>query len=523
MPIHDQLEQHRLDIPESIAATDGKVTLTYSELAGQVDSLANSLLASGVKKGDRVVTLAPPSIEFWVSFLATVSIGAIWSGLNPRYRQHECRVRLEELQAKLILVLPSRKDNNRNHLQEIQGIVNDCGTETPAGVYSFGDECADSGQSYAQLLKRGTAIHPDTLDAARSAVVDSDIAAIVHTSGSTGTPKGAMLSHGAMQKCAAASVGWLGDALQKAVMAVPINHVGGLNNLSMNVFTYGGTIRFLEEFSIESILRIGNEESITYVGHNQTTFTMLLDQPDFSLSRMHACKALVHGGSRTSEKTLANFLPLDASIASVYAQTESCGYLLRSLPDASLEVMANTLGKPLEGVSARIADPTSDEELPIGEVGELQARFDWVFSGYFNNREATEAAFSRDGFLKTGDLCKLRSDGNYELIDRMAQMFKSGGYSIFPTEIEQVICSHPDVAMAAVIGVEDERFGTVGYAFVTSTFGAELSEHALDEYLRTQIANFKIPKTIHILEQMPLLPNTKVDKHALKDLLNDHS
>ena len=523
MPIHDQLEQHRLNIPESIAATDGKVALTYSQLADQVDNLAKGLLASGVGKGDRVVSLAPPSIEFWVSFLATVSIGAIWSGLNPRYRQHECRVRLDELQALLVLVFPGENDSGRDQLNEIQEIINNNDGARPAEVFSFGNDCESSEQSYSQLLQRGTTIHTTDLKAARSAVVDSDIAAIVHTSGSTGTPKGAMLSHGAMQKCAAATVEWLGNGLQKAIMAVPINHVGGLNNLSMNVFTFGGTIRFLKDFSIESILQIGDEESITYVGHNQTTFTMLLDQPDFSLSRMHACKVLVHGGSRTSEKTLAEFLPLDASIASVYAQTESCGYLLRSLPDASLDVMANTLGKPLGGVSARIADPASDEELPIGEIGELQAKFDWVFSGYFNNPEATAAAFSEDGYLKTGDLCKLRPDGNFELIDRMAQMFKSGGYSIFPTEIEQVICSHPDVAMAAVIGVEDERFGTVGYAFVTSTGGAKLSEHALDEYLRTQIANFKIPKTIHILEQMPLLPNTKVDKHALKDLLNDHS
>jgi len=254
MPIQDKLEYHRLAIPGSVAVADGKVELTYSAVAERVDELARSLLASGVKKGDRVITLAPPSIEFWISFLATVSIGAIWSGLNPRYRQHECRVRLEELQAKVTLVLPG--DDDRDHLEEIQDIINDSDAGISTEVFSFCEVYGSSGQSYSRLLARGTVVHENRLSAARSAVLDSDIAAIVYTSGSTGTPKGAMLSHGAMLKCAAASMAWLGDSLQKAIMAVPINHVGGLNNLCMNIFAYGGTIRFLSKFSIDLIMQM---------------------------------------------------------------------------------------------------------------------------------------------------------------------------------------------------------------------------------------------------------------------------
>ncbi|MCH9693277.1 MAG: acyl--CoA ligase [Gammaproteobacteria bacterium] len=519
MPIYESLNTHRRYIPDSVAATNGPETLTYSDLAGRVDTLTKSMIASGIAKGDRVVTLAAPSIEFWISFLATVSIGAIWSGLNPRYRQHECRTRLEELQPKLVLVLEDDIDG-RDHFEEIQHILNNGANSDSTEIFSFGERNDEF--SFDCYLSRGEKVSKEEYRTALSAVRDEDIAAIVYTSGSTGDPKGAMLSHGAMLRCAAASVEWLGDSLQKAIMSVPINHVGGLNNLCMNVFCHGGTIRFLGKFSIEDILEIGDQESVTYVGHNQTTFTMLLGLPDFSLEKMHACKALVHGGSRTSEKTLARFSSLDSSISSVYAQTESCGYILHSQHDATLDVMANTLGKPMGGVKIRISHPTSNKELPIGEVGEMQAKFDWAFSGYYNDSKASDAAFTDDGYLKTGDLCLVRSDGNIELIERMSQMYKSGGHSIFPTEIEQAICRHPDVAMAAVLGVKNELFGEVGYAFVMPIQGTALIEQDVDEFLRQQIANFKVPKTIRLLKSMPLLPNTKIDKQALKDLLNDN-
>ena len=519
MPIYEAINAHRRNIPDSIATTNGTKTLTYSDLAGRVDTLAKSMVASGIAKGDRVVTLATPSIEFWISFLATVSVGAIWSGLNPRYRQHECRMRLGELQPRLVLVLEDSIDD-RDHFEEIQHILNNDAISDSTEIFSFGERNDEF--SFDHYLSRGKKVSKVEYRTALSTVCDEDIAAIVYTSGSTGKPKGAMLSHGAMLRCAAASVEWLGDSLQKAIMSVPINHVGGLNNLCMNVFCHGGTIRFLGKFSIEDILEIGDQESVTYVGHNQTTFTMLLELPDFSLEKMHACKALVHGGSRTSAKTLAKFISLESSISSVYAQTESCGYILYSRQDATLDVMANTLGKPVDGVTIRIADPTSNVELPIGEVGEMQVKFNWAFSGYYNDPKASDAAFTDDGYLKTGDLCLVRSDGNIELIERMSQMYKSGGHSIFPTEIEQVICSHSDVAMAAVLGVRHELFGEVGYAFVMPVQGSALTEHEVDEFLRRQIANFKVPKTIRLLKSMPLLPNTKIDKQALKDLLNDN-
>lgn len=521
MSIYDLLGLHRSNRPDAIAAVAEDVQLTYEELTVHVDQLAKGLLASGVQKGDRVVTLSPPGVEFWTCFLAASAIGAIWSGLNPRYRKHEYQSLLEDLRPKILLVYSPFED--RDYHQELQSIARDLDSEEGLDVIAFGGADLQAQRHYAALLKRGESVSDEDYRLARAAVADDTIAAIVYTSGSTGKPKGAMLSHGAMLRCAAAQVAWIGSGLAKAISAWPINHVGSLNGVCMSVFSYGGTIIFLKKFLIEDIVEIGERQGVTFIGHNQTTFTMLSELAGFTANRMRACKVLVHGGSRVSEQTLLPFQVLNARLASVYAQTESCGHIFRTLPDASLEVIANTIGKSYDGVVIRIVDPVTADELPPGETGELQAKFDWAFSGYFNNEEATREVFTADGFLRTGDVCLMRPDGNVEVVDRLKQMYKSGGHSVFPAEIEQVICMYPKVAMAAVIAVPDSRFGQVGLAFVVPSKGSGLTEREIADYLRQRIANYKIPKSIRILEKLPLLPNTKVDRKRLGELLRANS
>ncbi len=520
MPIYNLLKLHRHTAPDVVAAMADDEQLTYKQLADRVDQLAKGLLASDVQKGDRVVTLAPPRMEFWIGFLAATAIGAIWSGLNPRYRKHEYQVVLDDLQPKVLLVYSPFE--GRDYHRELQTIL-DLDSSGVPHVISFGGMEPHLQRDYAVILRRGESVSDDEYSLARTGVEESDIAAIVYTSGSTGKPKGAMLSHGSMLSCAAVQADWIGSGLEKTIEAWPINHIGALNGVCMSTFFYGGTLIFLKKFLVQDMVEIGEREGVTFIGHNQTTFTMLSEVPGFTVDRMRACKVLIHGGSRVTQQTLQQFKSLDACIASVYAQTESCGHILRTLPDASLEIIANTIGKPYGGVVIRIADPATGKELPSGEVGELQAKFDWVFSGYFNNEEATREAFTDDGFLRTGDLCFIRPDGNVELVDRLKQMFKSGGYNIFPAEIESMLCTHPAVAMAGVISIDDSRFGQVGYAFVSPRKGSAITESELDGYLRQRIANYKVPKTIRIMETLPLLGTGKIDKQTLKDLLDSRS
>ncbi len=519
--IYNLLLTHSEINGQKVALVDGERKVTYRKLLDSVTRLGCALIGKGIKPGDRIATLAPPCIEFWLCFLACTAIGAQWFGLNPRYKKREFSIFIED--AKPSLIFTFSPFDGRNYFREMELVVREANLEQSCKVVEFASTSSDF-ESFINCLEECSVPASRAIFfTATDQVKETDTAAIVYTSGTTGRPKGAMLSHAAMRRSAEASVAWMGEALEKVIMAFPINHIGSLNAIGMNTLTYGGTIYFIKRFDIGGILELGQEEDISFAGHNQTTLRMMLDYPGFSLDHLSALKLLIHGGSRTDADTLKTFLSLETKISSVYAQTETCGYVLRSDFCAALDVMANTLGKPIDGVTARIRAPDGYNDLSDGEVGELQLQFDWPFSGYLGNSSATKNVFTDDHFLRTGDLCIRRKDGNYEFIERVNNTFKSGGYTVYPTEIENVILEHPGTGLAAVIPVDDKKFGKVGFAFVSPQKGTRLDRIELLEFLKNELANYKVPKELSIVESLPTLANTKIDRQLLKEIANGNT
>ena len=199
-------------------------------------------------------------------------------------------------------------------------------------------------------------------------------------------------------------------------------------------------------------------------------------------------------------------------------KTETTGIVTRSDDDAPLEDVADTIGRPLPGADFKVIRPDGSS-CDIGETGELVMSGPYCMSGYFNKPEATREAFTDDGYLKTGDVAYLREDGNYVFVGRIKEMFKSGGYNVYPLEIEQAVCEHPDVLLAAVMAVPDEKYQEVGHAFVMPVPGRSIEESDIKSFLKQKMANYKVPKSFAISESLPLLPNGKVDKQHLKSLL----
>lgn len=509
--IDEVLRAHAKQRPTSCALVDGDRRIDYGDLADEVDAMARAMLANGLKHGDRVAMLAPPCADFWICFLACASIGAIWVGLNPRYMARDTAYVVQHAMPRLIFAVAPIE--GRHHDAELREIVGQSASVVAIGDASPGVELLET------FLRAGQAVTPAQLAAARDRVSSADVAALTYTSGTTGAPKGAMLSQGAITACAAASESWMGDALESVVMGAPINHVGALCNLCMNVFFHGGKIVFLRRVHIPTFLDLGEQEGTTLLPLGHAVFGMLLDIPDFRLERMQTGRLLIHGGSKTTESLLSHFTLLPARIASVYGQTETCGIVLRTEPHSSLEVHANTLGRPVPGVEIRITDPQRGLPSLEGEVGELQVRCNFLFSGYFANPEATAEAFTADGYLRTGDLCRQREDGNVELVDRIKLMFKSGGYNVYPSEVEQAIGEHPAVRGAVVLAMPDERWSEVGFAFVAHGTAPAPTEDELRAFLHCRIANYKVPKRFLILPQLPTLPTLKFDRQALAQQL----
>jgi acyl-CoA synthetase (AMP-forming)/AMP-acid ligase II len=508
--IHDLLDLHRRERGDAEAVVDENLRLSYAELAQEVDRCAAALLTAGIGRGDRVATLTPPSHEFWITYLATVSIGAIWLGLNPRYKERDYDYLLKDATPRLVFTRSPY--DGRQYDRELMAL-------SPSVRYvSFGSP-ADGAESFEQFVSGAAACSAEALKAAREAVLPGDVAVIVYTSGTTGKPKGAMLSHLAIARLAVINANWMGTGLRKTIMPAPINHVGGLNNVCMNVFAYGGCIVFFHRVDPVALMQLTFTEKPSYLVASPTAFRMLLDAPGFQVEMLSDYELIVFGGAKATRALIEPFYKLKARLVGVYGQTETTGIVTRTDDEAPLEAVAETLGRALPGVELRVVDLTTLASCRIGEVGELQVHGDVVMSGYYGKPDATREAMTADGWLRTGDLCLTRADGNVEYVDRIKEMFKSGGYNVYPVEIEQAICEHPDIMAASVLKVPDRKFDEVGFAFVVVRPGAALDAAQLRSFLSERIANYKIPKQIRFLDALPLLPNSKVDRQVLRQQL----
>ncbi len=509
--IYDLLLENVNKSPDALCAVHGERRMTFKDVKDEVDLIARALLANGVVRGDRVATLSPPSMEFWLTYLAATSIGAIWHGINPVYRDREFSYLLQDASPKVVFSVSPF--DGRHYDSELQA------TENEVDLFvTFGDAHGAAVSAHDFLSSAGK-VSESVLAKARGAVAHSDTAVIVYTSGTTGQPKGAMLSHGTITSSAKANAAWMGkERLQCTVCAAPTNHVGALNNVCMNVFAAGGYIVFYHKVDVEALGKIREDERPTYLVTSPTGFMMTMNLPGFDPARLDHTRLIVCGGATTPLSILETWAGVGCPISSVYGQTETCGIITYTDLDAPLEDVAETIGRVLPGCDMRVAN---EDGTPgkVGETGEIQFRGPYVMSGYFNRPEATAEAFTSDGYLRTGDVGFIRDDGNLVFVGRIKEMFKSGGYNVYPLEIEQSIAEHQDVLLAAVLPVPNELYQEVGHAFVMPHPGKRVTEGDLREFLKARIANYKVPKTFAISDELPLLPNGKVDKVTLAEQL----
>lgn len=260
-------------------------------------------------------------------------------------------------------------------------------------------------------------------------------------------------------------------------------------------------------------------EKPSYLVGSPTAWAMMLALPGFSFEAYRGLyQVIVFGGAATPLAHVRELRKSGARLSSVYGQTETTGMVTYTRFDAPDEVVAETIGRPIDGMEVRIATPEG-QPVPAGEVGEIQMRGISVMSGYFGRPDATREAFTPDAWLKTGDLGVLRPDGEIAFTGRLKEMFKSGGYNCYPVEIEQAICEHPDVAQAAVVALPHPTFQEVGHAFVVARPGCHVDTADVAAFLRERIANYKVPKTWSVVDAMASLPNGKVDKRAMRQTL----
>jgi acyl-CoA synthetase (AMP-forming)/AMP-acid ligase II len=508
--ISDYVHHYATASPKHLALAETGRRVDYESFHEHVEAAAKALLAYGLRRGDRVAMLCPPSIDFYVVYMATASIGGIWLGLNPSHRLEELLYVIKDAKPRILISRIHIRE--RDYTDELAALMHeDHGVEQ---LVTLERPVTGLGVGYVDFLRGASRTTSSDHRHAIDDVRGSDTALLVYTSGSTGQPKGAMLTHCGIVRCRWVEADHWQVERPSTVVNLPINHIMGADEIPDYVLVAGGSIHFMEQFDAAATLRLIAAERLNYLLQFPTQFQLMVSVPEFDSLDLTSLECVVWAGAPLSKDLLSRLAGLGTRLANAWGQTETSGEMMFTDSDADFEVLANTVGRVDPRFEVRFVD-TDGVQVPAGEAGEIQVRGDMLMHGYFARPEATREAIDVDGWLHTGDIGRQRADGNIELVGRLKDFYKSGGYNIYPREIEIVLEAHPSVAMAAVVGVTDPLYQEVGHGFVETERGAQLDARELSDYCRRQLANYKVPKRFTISHTLPKLSTGKIDKKEL--------
>jgi malonyl-CoA/methylmalonyl-CoA synthetase len=469
--------------------------LTYDALRRVSALYAAALAACGVEPGDRVAVQVEKSVEALFLYLGCVRAGAAFLPLNTAYTLREIDYFVDDARPSLIVVDPARWEG----VAEIAAKRGTRRVETLAADGSGSLAKIAAGQSDAWTdVARG----PD------------DLAAILYTSGTTGRSKGAMLTHDNLRSNAEALVAtWRFTADDVLIHALPIFHTHGLFVATNVTLVSGASMILLPKFHPGEVIKLMKRASVLM--GVPTFYTRLLDRPELTRETAANMRLFVSGSAPLLEETHRQFRERTGHvILERYGMTET--NMNTSNPYEG-ERIPGSVGFPLPGVELRVTEPESGEPLPVGEVGVLEVRGPNVFKGYWGMPEKTAAEFRSDGYFITGDLGRIDESGYAWILGRGKDLVITGGFNVYPKEVEQEIDALPGVLESAVIGVPHPDFGEAVTAVVVREDGAAPREEDMLASLRERLAGYKCPKRVVFIDSLPRNTMAKVQKNALRE------
>lgn len=507
MKLGDYLANSALRYPDRYAFICGEDTRTFSQLDARATRIANALTEHGLVHGDRIALHSPNCLEAVDVMCAAARAGAVVVPISSRLSDAEVDYVLSDCTPRFLFVDSSL-------------LRSDAAANSASGPTTFVLGDSDSERGLENLIASGS----DT--PAESLPHDVEDLVLGYTSGTTGNPKGAVGTHAAMIICSGYVTGIEYGLGRDDVLLItsPIAHRVGLSRV-INTLCLGLSTVIMHAFDPVAAVDLIERHRVTCISVVPTIARLLA--PEFE-RRPKACATL----ARLFATGEAFPVPLKARLHAAlprlglhtsYAQTEA-GIVSNLRPEEQLE-RPESIGRPVPGVEVRIVDDQFNE-LPVGEAGEVLVRCGhpgqaMVMRKYFNRPEDTRDAF-RDGWLRTGDICRINSDGYLYFVDRLKDMIVSGGLNIYAKEVELAIGSHPDVADAAVVGVPDVEFGEAVLAFVELELGSALGEAAVIDHCRSLIASYKKPRFVCFVREMPRTASGKVRKQVLvREVLGD--
>ena len=492
---------------QRVAATPDKIFLVseadnrqyfYKEFEAAVMRTARMLAAKGVSKGDVVSLLLPNSVEYVIAYFACWQIGALAGPINSLLKSQEIAYVISNSEARALLV-------NSEFLPLIETIRDEL--TTLRAIVTFDNE--------ADATREQTTGADPTVD------IDADHEAIIiYTSGTTGKPKGCLLTHGNVIANARQISSWLGfTAKDRLLTIMPLFHMNAVSVTTMSALYAGGSTVVSPKFSASRFWQIISDYQITSFGSVATMLSMLLSTYPDGVPRelkTNQLRFAMCGSAPVPAEVLRRFEEkFNCLVVEGYGLSESTCRSTFNPPDQRRR--PGSCGVPI-GNEMRVVDE-EDREVPDGELGEIVLRGENILKGYYKNDTANATAF-RNGWFHTGDIGYRDADGFYFIVDRKSDMIIRGGENIYPREIDEVLYQHPDIAAAAAVGVKDELYGEEVAAVVVLKPGANTTEQEVIDYCKTRLADFKCPKTVHFVEDIPKGPTGKLLKRELAKMLS---
>ena len=498
---------------ERLAIVDGDTSLTYAELHGQARTFGAALVAAGIEPGDRVGIWTFNSVEWVIAALGLWQAGAALIPVNTRFKGFEAAEILARGRVRALVTVTDFLGNDYLGMLHASGVaLPDLATTVitrgpvPGGARGWVDFLADATpEALAEVDRRAAAVTAD------------DVSDILFTSGTTGTPKGVVMTHGRTLGVATDWVAMTGlSEADTYLMVNPYFHMFGLKAGILASLAGGATMLPQPVFDVDRVLARVGEEKVTVLPGPPTLYQSILDHPDRSGFDLSTLRAAITGSADIPVELIRRIraeLPFSL-VVSGYGLTEA-GTASSTAPGDDFETIATTVGRPRPGFELRIVD-ADEKEVAEGESGEVLLRGGSVMSHYLDNPEATAATLSADGWLRTGDLGTLDAAGNLRIVGRAKDMFIVGGFNVYPAELENALRRHPEIRDTAVIGIPDERMGEVGMAFVVLDPGATATPADIIAWSREQMANYKVPRVVEVVDALPLNATGKVEKTTLR-------
>jgi acyl-CoA synthetase (AMP-forming)/AMP-acid ligase II len=493
--------------PDKTFLVEGNQTVSFKQLDEITDRLAFAFLEKGIKKGDKIGIIALNQTEWLYTFFAVAKIGVTLVTLNVRYRETELEYMINQADVKAIISLAKFQEFDyvsffRSFHSRISAVNH--------FFYIGGDE----EHSFERLLE----YQPDysKLYKAKKNVEEDDTTLIIYTSGTTGKPKGAMITNRSLLASARAQMEHLNvNKDDVAIGSLPLNHVGGITCTIMVGLVSMSSVVLIPSFRPDQVVMAIEQHKATIFGGVPTMYLMMLSLPNLKKEQFCSLKICIIGGSNVEPKLchlITKFIP-NAKLINLYGLSETSGACVLSRLTDDVSKVQESIGVPIGRFEAKVMNQDR-AEVANGEIGELFIKGDCVVKGYYGMLKETKETF-QDGWLATGDMVYTDAQGYLYFKGRKKEMYITGGFNVFPIEVENVLTSHEKVQIAAGIGVPDPLLGEIGVYYIVPRPNVSLTEKELFHFCRERLADYKIPKRFIIVKEVPLTPAGKVQKSAL--------